>query len=130
MQELVELSVKLHIWFSYIFIAFSALSLALVNTNKHSNSYIKRIRLLFPIYYLAFSCILFTGFLLLAVVKFELNIYVFLMILAWIFILATSIVNYKKFKLFIQKNKAKEFVSFATSKYLSEILILLAFLVF
>lgn len=129
MQELVELTLDLHIWFSYIFIFFGFVSLIFANLNANSSSYTKRIRLFFPMYYLIFSCMLFTGALLLAVVKFQMNIYVFLMILAWIYILATSILNYKKFKLFIQKNKAKEFKLFATQKYLSEILIILAFLV-
>lgn len=127
MQELFKLTLSLHIWFLIVFVIFSFVGLVLVGMKFKNNTYAKRIRLFFPAYYFLFSCVFFTGVVLLAIYKFQMSVYVFLMILAWVFILATSILSYKKFKTIAQKHKV--FKIFATQKFISEILIIIAFLV-
>lgn len=75
--------------------------------------FIRRIRLFLPIYYVFLAFILFTGFLLLAMKKFEMTLNIYLMILAWILIFALAIFHFVQFK------KARRLRRYITFRWVS-----------
>ncbi|MCR6572588.1 hypothetical protein CINS5915_04775 [Campylobacter insulaenigrae] len=75
--------------------------------------FIRRIRLFLPIYYLFLAIVLFTGNLLWALKHFEMNLYILLMWLAWIFIFSLAIYQFVLFK------KARIYKRYAKFRFLS-----------
>lgn len=112
-----------HKFFAYTLIGLTLVYalLVLLPANK---GYTKRIRLLLPAYYSFFAAVLTTGFLMMAIAKFRLNLSVILMIIAWIACIGLSSVGYKRLK---KAAYAKDFVPYKKTmiKFLAIILAML-----
>lgn len=96
MEELYTLSIDLHKFFSICIFVLIFTYLYFVNFNK--KNFVKRIRLFLPIFYTFLSLSVFTGLVVMAILKFNLSHKIIVMIIASIVILVTNIIGYKKLK--------------------------------
>ncbi|TKX31863.1 hypothetical protein [Campylobacter aviculae] len=77
--------------------------------------FIRRIRLFLPIYYTFLAFMLFTGLLLLAMKKFQMNLNFWIMIAAWILILILAIFHFVQFK---KARKIRRYIAFRWMSFL------------
>ncbi|CZE46037.1 hypothetical protein [Campylobacter geochelonis] len=97
MQELYEMSLSLHKFFVWVVFGLSVLHLVLSQVGS-GMGYVKRIRLLLPLYYACLAAVLITGAVILPVLKFELSYSVIIMIIAFIAMIGIGAMGYKKLK--------------------------------
>jgi hypothetical protein len=126
MDELVKLSIKLHVIFIYAMILIAIINLFFIVSNKDFLTFTKRVRFLAPQYYMFFSAVFFTGLLVLAVTRFSLSLSVLLMIFVWIVIFVTSIKSHKIYKKTHPKNEiaTSDYKRFMIRKFLVDIVLL------
>lgn len=98
MDELVKLSIKLHVIFIYAMILLACINLALIALNKDFLTFTKKVRFFAPQYYMLLAAIFFTGLLVFAVTRFYLSLSVFLMIMSWLIIFVLSLKSHKVYK--------------------------------
>ncbi len=127
MNELVSMSVKIHIFFVFLMLVFAFINLLVV---KNCNDYVtmtKRFELFSPLYYLSLSVVIFTGSIVLAVFKFHINYAVYLMIFTSIVIVVGAFKAHKLFKKTRMRdiNSQEIFRKFTIKKYLIDIVIIL-----
>lgn len=98
-MQIFDAVLALHIYSLYASCALMIFYLFLTQGPfKSEFSFIRKIRLFLPIYYLFLSLILFTGLVLLALLQFALSAKVLFMIVSWLFILGLNMFQFKLFK--------------------------------
>lgn len=125
MSETYVFSLDLHLAFCKAILAMFAIHLVLVfmgNTAKFS--YIKRLMLFLPSYYLFMALIFFTGILNLAISEFSLSLSILVMILAWFALLFLGILGFKRLKRVRKDRNFFEFKRFMALKIIAEAVIL------
>lgn len=121
MQDFYTLSIKLHVIFIYITLAFVILNLYLLKSQNPKRKYLAFL----PLYYAILTCVAFTGVVLIGFVKNWLIVGA--MIVGWIVILVGSIKSYKKLK---YTNKiSDDIMSFLVKKSYLDLGVLFLFLI-
>jgi len=98
MQEMIHLSIQLHLIFIFLLIALIGVNIYLLKKEMPFGYLSKRLELLAPQYYIALSAIFFTGLLVMAVRHFSVSWSVWVMSVAWIFLLVFGIRGHKMYK--------------------------------
>ena len=136
MNELISLSIKIHIFFVFVTLLICMINFYIMKNYSDYIAMTKKYEFFSPLYYLSLSVVIFTGLVVLAVYKFHTNYSVYLMILASIVIIVGAFKNHKLFKQTRVKdiNSQEIFKNFAIKKYFIDILamiftIILAFIV-
>ncbi len=136
MNELISLSIKIHIFFVFVTLLICMINFYIMKSYSDYIAMTKKYEFFSPLYYLSLSVVIFTGLVVLAVYKFHTNYSVYLMILTSIVIIVGAFKNHKLFKQTIVKdiNSQEIFKNFAIKKYFIDILamiftIILAFIV-
>ncbi len=132
MDELVSLSIQIHIFFLFLTLLFAIVSFFVVKSSKEYINMTKKFEFFTPLYYLNLSIVIFTGFVILAVFKFHTNYSVYFMLLSSIAIIIGAFKVYKLFKKTRVKdiNSQELFRQFAIKKYLFDIVIILITAIF
>lgn len=127
MNETFKLTLHLHTAFVGIVLILAVVNYFVINYNLNYDALRKRFRNILPIYYLFLTTVLFTGLVLLGIVKFNLYRSVIFMIIVWFVILLTTIKRYKKFKSLKRDDKRRigRFVRFTKRKFLIDIVFIL-----
>lgn len=123
MHETFKLTLHLHTAFVGMVLILAVINYFMINNNLSYDTLKKRFRTILPIYYLFLAVTLFTGLVLLGIVKFNLYHSVIFMIIVWFVILLTTIKRYKKFKSLKRDDKRRigRFVRFTKRKFLIDI---------
>ncbi len=126
-MELMQSAIDTHVYVIYFFLAIMLFNLYSVLTQKEFIRLAKRLRAMTPIYHVTNAIVIYTG----AIVAFYaqvMNITIFLMIPASIFLLVIEIKRYKKMRVikFEQVELQKEFYAYAKKIYLIEISVLVS----
>jgi len=126
-NETFKLTLHLHTAFVGIVLILAVVNYFVINYNLNYDALRKRFRNILPIYYLFLTTVLFTGLVLLGIVKFNLYRSVIFMIIVWFVILLTTIKRYKKFKSLKRDDKRRigRFVRFTKRKFLIDIVFIL-----
>lgn len=118
MEEMISLSLQLHLVFIGAFIVLLGANIYLLRSDKTFFNLSKRLELLAPQYYIVLSAIFFTGLIVMAVRQFSFSWTVWLMIGAWVFLIAFGIRGHKIYKKAKQANiTPSEYTTFALRKY-------------
>ncbi len=125
MDELINLSIQLHILFVLLLVGLILGNLYLLKSNKTFFNLSKRLELLAPQYYIALSAIFFTGLIVMAVQQFSFSARIWEMIFTWIVLLVIAIRGHKLYKK-IDKTEVSqnEYKRFAFKKYLFDLALL------
>ena len=125
MDELIKLSIQLHILFVVLLVGLIVGNLYLLQRNKTFFNLSKRLELLAPQYYIALSAIFFTGLIVMAVQQFAFSARIWEMIFTWIVLLGVAIRTHKWYKK-IDKTEVSqnEYKRFALKKYLFDLVLL------
>ncbi len=127
MNELVSMSVQIHIFFVFLTLVFAIINLFVVKSCSEYVAMTKKFELFSPLYYLSLSVVVFTGSVVLAVFKFHANHAVYLMVFTSIVIIIGAFKTHKLFKKTRIKdtNSQEVFRKFAIKKYLLDIAVIL-----
>ncbi len=127
MDELFKTTLIFHTAFVGIVLILATVNYFVINGNLSYDVLRKRFKTILPIYYLFIAAVIFTGVILLSVVKFELYHTVIFMIIVWFVIFLTTIKRYKKFKSLKRNDKRRieRFIRFSKRKYLIDIVFIL-----
>ena len=98
MEEMVTLSMQLHLIFVMLLLALLGLNLYWLRRKQPFTALSKRLDLLAPQYYIVLSAIFFTGLIVMAVRQFSFSWAVWAMIGVWIVLIALGIRGYKASK--------------------------------
>lgn len=127
MEDFLNLSIQLHLVsiFATMLMALVQLFITKIPTPSKAIKYLWN---LLPLYYCVLTCVIFTGLILL---KFIQNwILLFCMVLAWLFVLMSTIKTYKWMKAVREDNSLESLIlRFIRKKYLIDI-VLFVFLIF
>ena len=127
MEEIFDLSIKLHIFFAISTILIAAYILYLFYADIEYVPLTRKVEFITIWYYVVLAALAFTGLIALTVQKFLFSFIVILMICASVLILITGIKEYKLFK----KTRVKDIKSqekyreFAKKKYLWDICLII-----
>jgi len=126
MNELVSMSVQIHIFFVFSTLAFAVINLFVIKSCSDYITMTKKFELFSPLYYLSLSVVIFTGSVVLAVFKFHANHAVYLMIVTSLVIITGAFKTHKLFKKTRIKdtNSQEIFESFAIKKYMLDIVLI------
>lgn len=127
MDELLRMSIGLHLLFVVATMAMAALHVSLLWFIKDFQSLGKKIHALIPAYYFMLSCLFFTGLIAWAVLHFHFSHAVVTMVVAWMLLLGGSIKGYglfKRTKFSSEEAVRQRFVAFAKKKYLFDLCVL------
>ncbi|MBE0495392.1 MAG: hypothetical protein IBX45_03160 [Campylobacterales bacterium] len=127
MDELLRMSVMLHLFFVLGTLGTALLHLGLLVGIKDAQRLGKKIHVLIPAYYLLLSGLFFTGLIALAVMHFHVTHWVGIMLVVWVVMLGGSIKTYslfKKTKFHLTEETQGHFVRFAKKKYALDALML------
>ena len=127
MNELVSMSVQIHIFFAFLTLALAVINLFVVKSCSDYIAMTKKFELFSPLYYLSLSVVVFTGSVVLAVFKFHANHAVYLMVFTSVVIIIGAFKTHKLFKKTRVKdvNSQEVFRKFAVKKYLIDIALML-----
>ncbi|NLC27821.1 MAG: hypothetical protein GX780_03500 [Campylobacteraceae bacterium] len=128
MEILLDLSVKLHLFFAILVLLVALYHVAILWAKKEFIWLFKKIHWWIPTYYFLLSGLFFTGLVAWTSLHFYLSHWTAMMILAWALMLGGSIVAYKLFKRTKTSNDPKfqeAFKKFASRKYLFDCLIVI-----
>lgn len=127
MNELVSMSVQIHLFFVFLTLTLAVINLFVVKSCSEYVAMTKKFELFSPLYYLSLSVVIFTGSVVLAVFKFHANHAVYLMVLISLVIIIGAFKAQKLFKKTRVKdvNSQEIFRKFATKKYLIDIVLIL-----
>ena len=136
MNELLSMSIKIHIFFVFITLLIAIINFYIMKNYQNYIAMTKKYEFFTPLYYLSLSIIIFTGFVILAVYKFQMSYSIYFMVFTSIVIIVGAFKNHKLFKQTRVKdiNSQKIFKQFAIKKFLLDIIfivlaIILAFIV-
>ncbi len=127
MNELVSMSVQIHIFFVFLTLALAVINLFVVKSCSDYIAMTKKFELFSPLYYLSLSVVVFTGSVVLAVFKFHANHAVYLMVFTSAVVIIGAFKAHKLFKKTRVKdvNTQEIFRKFAGKKYLVDIVLML-----
>lgn len=127
MNELVSMSINLHIFFVFLALLFALINLFVVKSCSEYVAMTKKYELFSPLYYLSLSVVIFTGSVVVAVFKFDINHAVYLMILTSVIIIAGAFKNHRLFKLTRVRDEESQIVfrKFAVKKYIVDIVLII-----
>ncbi len=127
MDETFKLTMHLHTAFVGIVLILAVINYFLINNSLDYDTLRKRVRTILPIYYLFLATVIFTGFILLGIAKFDMYQSVIFMVIVWFVLLLTTIKRYKKFKSLKRddKRRIRRFIRFTKRKYLIDITFIL-----
>lgn len=127
MNELVSMSVQIHIFFVFLTLTLAVINLFVVKSSSEYIAMTKKFELFSPLYYLSLSVVIFTGSVVLAVFKFHINHAVYLMVFTSIVIIIGAFKTHKLFKKTRVKDISSQeiFRKFAVKKYLIDIALML-----
>ncbi len=128
MDQLFDLTVKLHEAFVGILLLFAIVNYFIINDKLDFDALHKRVKTILPLYYLFLSMVIFTGLILLGVSKFSIHHTVILMVLVWFIILFMTIRRYKKLKSLRRGDTRRmgRFVRFSKRKHLIDTFLIIA----
>ena len=98
MEEMVTLSIRLHLIFVVLLVLLLGINLYLLKSDKTFFNLSKRLELLAPQYYIVLAAIFFTGLIVMAVRQFSFSWIVWEMIVVWIVLIAFGIRGHKAYK--------------------------------
>lgn len=123
MNQSYELFLAIHLYSLYASFFLMLFYLVLTQGNFSTEFiFIRRIRLFLPVYYSFLALIIFTGFLLLALDKFVLNLNIILMLFSWFLIFFLAIFHFKQFK------RARKLRRYSSFRLVSFVILLLEIL--
>ena len=127
MDETFKLTMHLHTAFVGIVLILAVVNYFLINNSLDYDTLRKRVRTILPIYYLFLATVIFTGFILLGIAKFNISQSVIFMVIVWFVLLLTTIKRYKKFKSLKRNDKRRigRFIRFKKRKHLIDIIFIL-----
>jgi hypothetical protein len=127
MNELVSMSINLHIFFVFLTLLFAIINLFVVKSCSEYIAMTKKHELFTPLYYLSLSVVIFTGSVVLAVFKFDINHAVYLMILTSVIIIIGAFKNHRLFKLTRVRDENSQIIfrKFAAKKYIVDIVLII-----
>jgi len=127
MQELIQLSSQLHLFFIILLVVLIALNLYLLKSDKTFLKLSKRLELIAPQYYIVLSAIFFTGIIVMAVRQFTFSLSVWVMIVVWVGIVAFGIRGHKMYKRLERTEESQSaYKRYAIKKYSLDLLALIA----
>lgn len=119
------LSLDLHLFFVKLILIFMLAHLVLVWLKNKNFAYIKRLMFFLPAYYCVLACIVFSGFLNLALLHFSMNASIVAMLVASVVLIILGAKGFKKLKALRINNNIKNFRIFMSIKILLEMLIII-----
>ena len=124
MDETFKLTMHLHTALVGIVLILAIVNYFLINNSLDYDTLRKKVRTILPIYYLFLATVVFTGFVLLGIAKFDISQSVIFMIIVWFVLLLTTIKRYKKFKSLKRDDKRRigRFIKFTKRKHLIDII--------
>jgi hypothetical protein len=131
MDELIRLSIQLHLVFIVLLGLLIGINLYLLNSDRTFVKLSKRLELLAPQYYIILSAIFFTGIIVMAVQQFHFSISIGLMLVVWGGMIAFGIKGRRMYKK-IERTESSQraYKQFAIKKYALDLLALLATSIF
>lgn len=119
------LSLDLHLFFIKLILIFMLAHLVLVWLKNKNFAYIKRLMFFLPAYYCVLACIVFSGFLNLALLHFSMNASIVAMLVASVVLIILGAKGFKKLKALRINNNIKNFRIFMSIKILLEMLVII-----
>lgn len=119
------LSLDLHLFFVKLILIFMLAHLVLVWLKNKNFAYIKRLMFFLPAYYCVLACIVFSGFLNLALLYFSMNASIVAMLVASVVLIILGAKGFKKLKALRINNNIKNFRIFMSIKILLEMLVII-----
>lgn len=119
------LSLDLHLFFVKLILIFMLAHLVLVWLKNKNFTYIKRLMFFLPAYYCVLACIVFSGFLNLALLHFSMNASIVAMLVASVVLIILGAKGFKKLKALRINNNIKNFRIFMSVKILLEMLVII-----
>lgn len=119
------LSLDLHLFFVKLILIFMLAHLVLVWLKNKNFAYIKRLMFFLPAYYCVLACIVFSGFLNLALLHFSMNASIVAMLVASVVLIILGTKGFKKLKALRINNNIKNFRIFMSIKILLEMLVII-----
>lgn len=119
------LSLDLHLFFVKLILIFMLAYLVLVWLKNKNFAYIKRLMFFLPAYYCVLACIVFSGFLNLALLHFSMNASIVAMLVASVVLIILGAKGFKKLKALRINNNIKNFRIFMSIKILLEMLVII-----
>lgn len=119
------LSLDLHLFFVKLILIFMLAHLVLVWLKNKNFAYIKRLMFFLPAYYCVLACIVFSGFLNLALLHFSMNASIVAMLVASVVLIMLGAKGFKKLKALRINNNIKNFRIFMSIKILLEMLVII-----
>lgn len=119
------LSLDLHLFFVNLILIFMLAHLVLVWLKNKNFAYIKRLMFFLPAYYCVLACIVFSGFLNLALLHFSMNASIVAMLVASVVLIILGAKGFKKLKALRINNNIKNFRIFMSVKILLEMLVII-----
>ncbi|KAF0589949.1 MAG: putative membrane protein [Candidatus Campylobacter infans] len=119
------LSLDLHLFFVKLILIFMLAHLVLVWLKNKNFAYIKRLMFFLPAYYCVLACIVFSGFLNLALLHFSMNASIVAMLVASVVLIILGAKGFKKLKALRINNNIKNFRIFMSVKILLEMLVII-----
>lgn len=128
MEELIRLSINLHVIFIALLIVLIVIMLYLLKSDKDFLRISKKLELITPQYYIVLTAIFFTGIIVWAVTKFAFSISILVMVVMWLSSIVFGIKNYKVYKKMQKINPLEQnaYKQLARKKYAIELGLLLA----
>ncbi|MDD3323545.1 MAG: hypothetical protein PHN38_00280 [Sulfurospirillaceae bacterium] len=132
MNEMISLSIKLHLVFIGVVFTLVLINIYLLRSNSKFVRVSKKIELIAPQYYLLLFAIFFTGILVLSVRHFALSPSVLAMILSWLVMIFLGIKGHRIYKkIHIKDIQSQEkFKKFALKKYGIDVFLLVFVTIF
>lgn len=120
MDQLFNLTLRLHEAFAGILLLFAIVNYFIINDKLDFDALQRRVKAILPLYYFMLSVVIFTGLVLLGVLKFSIEHIVILMVLVWFIILFMTIRRYKELKSLSRRDKRRvaRFIRFSKRKHL------------
>ena len=119
------LSLDLHLFFVKLILIFILAHLVLVWLKNKNFAYIKRLMFFLPAYYCVLACIVFSGFLNLALLHFSMNASIVAMLVASVVLIILGAKGFKKLRALRINNNIKNFRIFMSIKILLEMLVII-----
>lgn len=119
------LSLDLHLFFVKLILIFMLAHLVLVWLKNKNFAYIKRLMFFLPAYYCVLACIVFSGFLNLALLHFSMNASIVAMLVASVVLIILGAKGFKKLRALRINNNIKNFRIFMSIKILLEMLVII-----
>jgi hypothetical protein len=97
-EELIALSIELHVVFIVLLVVIIGINLYLLKSNRTFFKVSKLLELITPQYYIVLAAIFFTGLIVLSVTKFVFSMEVVSMLAVWLYGVVFGIKNHKVYK--------------------------------